>query len=148
MAKQLYIRLQEPTVELVIVSKPDAANQTSSVVVGFKRYAVDQIKDKFDSFEQAGKDGEETAVTFLSNEIIYIKKAQLDIYEDDVFVETITVEDTRTATPVVDFWETPKECLIVLSGYFLNSTPWKSPLTDAFIKAVLNTDYKEAELKN
>ena len=148
MAKQLYVQLQTPTVELSVVARPDATGQTASIVVGFKRYTPDKIQAKFDNFKLSGETSEEAAVQFLSNEIIYIKNASLDMYDEDTYVETVVIDDTRTALPVVDFWETPKECLTVLSGYFLNSTPWKSSLTDAFIKAVLNTDYKEAELKN
>lgn len=150
MAKKLFVKLQSPSVEIKVTSAESADNQTSSIIVAFKRYPVDKIQAKLDTFTEAAKLSEEAAVEFIKSEILYIKDASVDIYDDSTFefIETIKVEDTRTAQPVADFWEDSDSCLTVLTDNYLLSAPWKSAFSDAFIKAVINRDFKEAEVKN
>lgn len=147
MAKQLFVKLQTPSVEIRVESKPDASGEISAITVGFKRYPIDKIESILEEFKSAGSD-ENKAIDFIKSQIIYIKNASLDVYEDDKFVETLVIDDTRDAKPFDSFWETGAEALAVLSSYYLNSTPWKGQITDSFMKALINTDYKEAEIKN
>ena len=147
MAKQLFVKLQTPSVEIRVESRPDASGEVALILVGFKRYPTDKIEGIIEQFKTAAE-SEEAALEFLAGQMIYIKGASLDVYEEDTFSETLIIEDTRTAKPFEPFWETGKEALAVLSSYYLNSAPWKAQLTDAFMKALVNIDFKDAEVKN
>ena len=143
MAKQLFIKLQTPTIELEVKAQ-DASGTEGSILVGFKRYPLDQLASKFEpnATEEAKSD-----LDFFSAEIIYIKNATLEVYEDGKFLEDLVITDTRTAEPN-EFFQGAKEALDVLLGYYLNSAPWKDALITAYRTALLNTSFKEAELKN
>jgi hypothetical protein len=143
MAKQLFIKLQTPTVELP-VKATDASGSTGEIQVGFKRYNLDELKTKFDN---PTKLEAETDLEFFSKEIIYIKNAVLEIYDNDVYLEDLVIEDTRTAKPN-EFFQDPKEALAVLLGYYLNSSPWKNALLKAQQEALFNTITLDGELKN
>lgn len=147
MAKQLFVKLQSPTVDVTVNSEPDASGQSASIVVGFKRYTLDKIESILEQFKESAS-SEADAIEFIKSQIVYIKNVSLDIYDDEQFVETLVIEDTRTTQPFAPFWETSKEALAVLSSHYLNSTPWKGQLTNGFMTALVNKDYKEAEVKN
>jgi hypothetical protein len=143
MAKQLYIKLQTPTVELP-VKATDVSGVTQEILVGFKRYDLDQLKAKFDDETTLET---QTDIDFFSQEIIYIKNAVLEIHDETGFLEDLVVKDTRTAEPN-EFFQSPKEALAVLLGYYLNSSPWKNALIKAQQEALFNTSFADGELKN
>jgi len=175
MARELFVELQTPVVELVVEAS-DAAGTNSSIVVGFKRYIApdanstlpDEGKEILLKFEALNESyltelkKEERSIPreteiqdeikqLVKDHILFIKGCKLPVYDSETrkLIETLKVSDTRTAKPDKDFWETPEECLTLLAGYYLKATPWESPLFLAFQKSLLNQEIDlEALLKN
>lgn len=143
MAKQLFVKLQTPTIELKVEAK-DASGITGAIKVGFKRYTIEELQKKF---ENPTKLENETDLDFLTKEIIYIKDATLEVYDNGVYVEDLVIKDSREAEPN-EFFQEPKEALAVLLGYYLNSSPWKNALLKSYQEALFNTNFAEGELKN
>ena len=150
--------LQTPSIELVIDAK-DASGEKDSALFGFKRYTAvkgeNRMKDLqaiLDSGAKRAEDGDTSSAeldAFLTKEILYIKK--LVLKTEDTLTgkkELMKIEDTRTAKPVDGFWGTGVECLSVLVGYYIESSPWKTSLITGVMKAILNNDYEEALAKN
>ncbi|MCK9622888.1 MAG: hypothetical protein M0R47_20425 [Methylobacter sp.] len=143
MAKQFYIKLQSPFIEMPVEAE-DASGKVSSLLVGFKRYPTKEVEVKLNSFKDLTED---QYVEYLKNEILYIKNAVLEVYDGGVYVEDLVIEDTRTAKPN-EFFQEADNVLVVLLEYYLSSAPWKNSLFSAFIKSLYNVSFKEAELKN
>lgn len=143
MAKKLYTKLQTPTVELTVTAT-DVAGNVNSIKVGFKRYTIEELQKKF---ENPTKLENETDLDFLTKEIIYIKDATLEVYDNGVYVEDLVIKDSREVEPN-EFFQEPKEALAVLLGYYLNSSPWKNALLKSYQEALFNTNFAEGELKN
>jgi len=156
--KQLYVRLQTPVIELTVKAK-DSSGANDKIVVGFKRYNLEeaekQLKEFQEVIEQQLEDMQEgTAISeevnsFIKDKVVYIKQAKLEIYdtEADKTVELV-IPDTRKAKPNEDFWESPDECLDALLDLYLSAAPWRSSLITALQKALLNMDYEAEQLKN
>jgi len=142
MTKQFYIKLQTPTVELPVTAT-DASGKTETIQVGFKRYSLDQLEAKFNETT----DLTESDMDFLTKEIIYIKNGTLEVYDDGKYLEDFIVKDTREVEPN-EFFQDTKDALVVLLGYYLNSSPWKDALIAAYTNSVKNMGYKDGELKN
>ena len=153
MTIQIAIKLQTPTIELPVKAK-DASGAKDTILVGFKRYPIDEaqvkldlVQDLLDSADKA-KNLESTELdTFLTNEIVYIKQIKLDIDENGKPRE-LSIPDTRQAKPIADLWENGDECLSVLLKMYLSSAPYRLALILAGQKALYNNDYSQEELKN
>jgi hypothetical protein len=146
MAKKLFVKLQTPSIELK-VKATDASSATSEILVGFKRYDLSQLEAKF---KEQTPDSTDTNAdfNFISKEVIYIKNAVLEIYDEKgEYLEDLVVADTRTVEPN-EFFQTPAEALVVLLEHYMGSNPWKNSLFEAYRDALVNVSYKEAELKN
>jgi hypothetical protein len=154
MAVKLFIKLQTPTIELKVSAK-DAAGNKDSFTVGFKRYDLATAQVKLEQlqniFEAVSK---ETALdskelnTFIKNEIVFLKQLKLDLEDENGNSKELSVADTRTVKPNESLWETADECLAVLLDMYLGSAPYRLSLITALQKALLNSDYSEAEVKN
>lgn len=149
MSKKLFVKLQAPTIELEVKSTADPANEKASIIIGFKRFDLKNLEAKLNSFNEALKASLENADEFVKNDIVYIKNAIVEIYDEDTFAleETIEIPDTRIATPT-SFWGDAKECLSVLVEHYLSSAPWKGPIYEAYGKAISNFEIKEEQAKN
>lgn len=147
MAKKFYIASQAPFVELEIVSEKDAEGISEKLLVGFKRYGLAEAQEKINSFKELS---ESEAQTLLQKEVLYIKNAQVKVYDDETLevVDTIKVSDTRKAQPYEPFWGDKNEALAVLLEHYLDSTPWRGSFIQGYIKSLINLDYKDAEAKN
>lgn len=147
MAKKLFVKLQTPSIELK-VKATDASGSVSEILVGFKRYDLSQLEAKFKEQVPDAATDTNADFNFISKEVIYIKNAVLEIYDDNGnYLEDLVVEDTRTVEPN-EFFQTPKEALDVLLTHYMGSNPWKNSLFEAYRDALVNVSYKEAELKN
>jgi len=158
MAKQLFVKLQTPVIELTIKAK-DSSGATDKIVVGFKRYKLEEAEKELTTFQELleqqiedMKDGSLASKeidAYIKSQVIYIKQAKLEIYdsENDKTIELV-VPDTRKAKPNDDFWGTSDECLAALLDLYLSAAPWRSSLITALQKALLNVDYEAEQLKN
>jgi len=155
MALQLYVKLQTPTIELQVKAK-DASGNKDSLIVGFKRYELKETEVKFKQLQDILEETQtnnslnsEELNTFVKDELVYIKAAKVESYDDETKVsKDIVISDTRTAKKIETLWDTPEECLDVLLNYYLASAPYRVSLISAMQKALLNNDYESAELKN
>ena len=146
MAKKLFIKLQTPTIEMEVTAK-DASGKEDKILVGFKRYTVEQLQAKFKEAENQQLD-ETSDFKFMSEEVVYLKNVVLEIYdENDKYLEDLVVADTRTVTQN-EFFQDSKDALDVLLKHYINSNPWKNSLFEAYRKALLNMSYEDAEAKN
>lgn len=149
MAKNLYIKLQSPVVELEVKTK-DCSGKEESLLVGFKRYDIKVSEDKLKTFLSLIEKDESTSKEYLNGfikgEVSYLKNVQLDIEEDGV-VKPILVKDTRdVAFP--DIWKTAEECLGGLLDLYLMSSPWRVPFITTLQKAMYNVDLDSLNIKN
>lgn len=153
---KLYVRLQQPTIELTIKAKDSAGNK-DSIIVGFKRYEVDKATKELGKLqelftEQLDVPGDEIDTTDIDNFIIsnieYIRQANLVLINEDGRESNLSIIDTRKAKPVAERWENEVECLAALLELYLSSAPWRSALTDAVQKALVNKEYDEGLVKN
>ncbi len=153
MAIQIAIKLQTPTIELPVKAK-DASGAKDTILVGFKRYPIEEAQAKLDTLQSLldsadkVKSLESTELdNFITNEIVYIKQIKLDLNENGKSRE-LAIADTRQVKPIADLWETGDECLSVLLKMYLSSAPYRLALILAGQKALLNNDYSQDELKN
>ena len=157
MALKLYVKLQTPTIELKVSAK-DIAGTKDSIQVGFKRYPVTEAQVKIAELQDIWKELSESSDTtpdtkkfdkFLRDQIVYIKGFEGETQDStDGSVKKLSVTDTRTVKPIETLWDTPEECLVVLLDGFLECAPIRVSLQNALTKALVNTDYSEAETKN
>lgn len=149
MAIKLTVKLQRPTIELVVKAK-DSAGDKDSFKAGFKRYTYAETQTKFKELQAISleaNEGDDKSDDLIKNEIVYLKDVKLEIEENGV-TKDLHVADTRTAKPIPTLWETSEECLAVLLDVFLNSAPYRVGLLEASTKALINNDYSSAEVKN
>lgn len=168
MAKQLYVKLQTPTIELLVKAE-DSSKTKAALTVGFKRYEMEQTDLKLEELQEIlkehlrllqlrQKNTEEVSqeeineansqiTKFIASEIVYILKAKVDVEEEGKLSE-LAIPDTRKAKPVEDFWESPDECLAALLEMYLASAPWRSSFVASLQAALLNSNYEEGKAKN
>lgn len=85
----------------------------------------------------------------ILNSIVYLKEAKVLVVDDEKGSESyLTIPDTRKAKPNEDFWEDKAGCLAALLDMYLDASPWRSSLTSAYQKSLLNVDTSEAKRKN
>jgi len=150
MAKHLYVKLQSPTVELEVIAKDSTGNQ-EKVLVGFKRYNIEESQKRLDSFKDLVE--KETSSSFglldnfLKEEIVYLKNISFDVEEEEKTV-SITIKDTREESLREGLWETREICLETLLNLFLSSSPWRLPFITTLQKALYNVDFDSLNLKN
>ena len=85
----------------------------------------------------------------IRDSIVYLKTAKVLVIDEETDNESyLTVPDTRKAKPNEDFWESADECLAALLDMYLDASPWRSSLTSAYQKSLLNVDTSEAKRKN
>jgi hypothetical protein len=154
MSLSIKLKLQTPTIELVVVAK-DASGNSETIKVGFKRYSVEESKIKFKELEQIQSkltlDTVETEEldNFIKGEIVYIKGASITIEDSATGTERImSIPDSRTIKPIETLWSDADECKDLLTSAYLTSAPYRVSLLDSMQKAFLNNDYKEASVKN
>lgn len=154
MATKLYIKLQTPTIELLVKAK-DVSGAKESMLVGFKRYETITAQEKLTTLQdlladaQANNLNSSSLDKFIKEEIVYIKQAKLELYDEvSKATKDLLIQDTRTAKPNDGLWETSEQCLDVLLDLYLSSAPWRLSLILMGQKALLNNDYSEAEVKN
>jgi hypothetical protein len=150
---RIYIKLQTPSIELA-VEAVDAAGTKDSIKVGFKRYdltdaqaKLDKLQELLSDAQEAGSLSSQTLDTFIKDEIIYIKQAKLEL-EEDGKSKDLLIADTRTTKPVADLWDDSESALDLLTSMYLSSAPYRLALILASQKALLNSDYSGAEVKN
>jgi hypothetical protein len=155
--KQLYVKLSTPIIELSVKSK-DASGTKDSMLVGFKRYKVEdsqkqlkQLQHLLEAQVESIQDTDEIETTeldlYIASQIVYIKQANL-VYIEDGKETTLQIPDTRKAKPIADLWEGSDECLSVLVDLYLSSSPTRSALTSSLQHALVNSDFDNGELKN
>jgi hypothetical protein len=147
MAKKLFISSQSPFVEIPVTSAKDAEGKETKIIIGLRRYDPKEAQQKIDTITGLSED---EAFKIIKKEIIYIKNAVVTVYDEETLevAETINVKDTRTVKSIEPFWEDASGALEVLTDMYLESTPWKGSLLTAYLKALYNLDFKEAEIKN
>jgi hypothetical protein len=153
MAVKLFVKLQVPTIELKVSAK-DAAGIKDSILVGFKRYEISDAQKRLNILQdlltsaQADNSLDSQALdVFIKNEVIYIKQAKLELEEDGKTRELV-IQDTRTTKPIEELWANNEEALDVLTTAYLASSPYRLSLILSAQKALFNSDYSEAEVKN
>jgi len=155
--KQLFVKLQLPTIELTVKSK-DASGTKDYMLVGFKRYNVEdsqkQLKQlqhlleaQVESIEENDRIETTELDLYIASQIVYIKQANL-VYIEDGKETNLQIPDTRKAKPIADLWETSEDCLSVLVDLYLASSPTRSALTSSLQHALVNSDFDNGELKN
>lgn len=146
MSKKLFVKLQAPSIELLVEAK-DSSGEAAKMLVGFKRYEHKVSAEKLKEVENLS--GQEAEDNFIKNEILYLKNVSVEVYDDVTGQKDseLKVADTRTAAQSA-FWGGPEECLSVLVDHYLASTPWKAALTTAMFKALTNVKFEEDKLKN
>ncbi len=154
--KQLYVKLQTPIIELPVKAK-DSSGAKDSIVIGFKRYKIEESEKLLQDFQEllknqleAGEVSDSTeANTFIKSMVVYIKQAKPVIYDSETEKEVeLSIMDTRKAKPNEGLWEDADSCLDALLELYLSSAPWRSSLINAMTKALLNVNYEEESLKN
>lgn len=151
MAKKLFVKLQSPTIELV-VKGTDASGKEASITIGCKRYNLDDLEKQQKLLQEAVAD-DVLLDKYVKDNVLYILNASVDIYDvndntDPVFVESIAVPDTRSVAPVEFFWADSKACLAALLDGYLSSIPWKNSFIEALTKAIINIDMTADRAKN
>ena len=155
--KQLYVKLQTPVIELTVKAE-DSSKTKDSMIVGFKRYPLEEadkelkkfqqlLEEQLDSMQEGTSDLEEVN-NFIKSQIEYIKQAHVVIHDEAGKESELTVADTRKAKPNDGLWDDADSCLDALLDLYLSSTPYRSSLITALQKALLNMDYEEEQLKN
>ena len=153
MAQKLFIKLQTPTLELTINAK-DGGGTSASILAGFKRYPSEVGEAKLKEFQELlnrGDDvGKNSINTFLSNEIVYLKKVPIIVEDSETGVsKEILVKDTRDAVkPNETLWDNPADCLVVLLEHFMESNPWRVSLIEGVLKSLTNMDFNSDKSKN
>lgn len=155
--KQLFVKLQTPTIELTVKAK-DSSGAKDSAVFGFVRTNLEESDKELKVFAELLDEQLENAKEgvintkdvneFIKSKILYLKQAKLEVYDEDTdkTVE-LQIPDTRKAKKNEDFWEDAGECLIALLDLYLSASPWRSSIINALQKALVNVDYEE-DLKN
>ena len=157
---KLYVELQQPVIELTITAR-DSTKQKSKIIVGFKRFEAKESTKLLNKMQELLKEiaaelsdpnidkiDTEELDNFIKEKILYIRQASLVTIQEDGSKSTLTIQDTRKAKPLEDFWETSEDCLIALLDMYLASSPWRSSFNIALQKALVNNDFEEDELKN
>jgi len=158
MAKQLFVKLQTPSIELSIKAK-DSSGAKDSIIIGFTRYPLKEAEKELKIFQELleeqleelkeGNLEPEAIDKFIKSKVLYIKQAKLEIHDNETGKDIeLIVPDTRKAKPNDDFWETTDECLAALLDLYLSASPWRSSIITAIQKALLNVDYEDGQLKN
>lgn len=128
--KKVYIVGQFPFVEKEVSSE----SSSLKVTVGFKKYSSTDFMNKLAAFE--GKTEEEIK-SMLREEVLYLKGAPIETYEedDDMFTpkDKVLVEDTRQVKPLEGVWEDKKQCLTVLLDLYLSDASWALSLFNNFM---------------
>lgn len=91
---------------------------------------------------------EEAITTFIMKEIVYLKNVEVNYLDESGKEVKLNVADTRQIKPVDNLWVTSEDCLTTLLLLYLASAPYRSSISSAMQKALLNNDYEEAEIKN
>lgn len=152
MAVKLFVKLQTPTIELKVEAK-DVSGSKEYINIGFKRYEIKEAEAKIEQLKTVSEDFKNLdtneVIKFIKNEVVYIKQAKVELFDDELNLpKDLVISDTRTVKPNEGLWGTPDECLAVLLDLYLASAPWRLSLIIALQQALINVDYKEAELKN
>jgi len=80
--------------------------------------------------------------------ILYIKGTSISDYDkDNNPIFTKVIEDTRTVTPLPEYWETPEEALQIILDSFFDNKGWKEAIL-AKHQESLSTDYSVERSKN
>lgn len=148
MAKQLFVKLQTPVIELVITAT-DASGKKESITGGFKRYDEKTSEGLLKTFNEVygASQKEEELLAFVKQNVLYLKNVKLEIVEDGKTTELV-VKDTREAAAVTELWTTPEECLTLLLDTFMASAPWRLEITLSVQKALYNINLEDSRLKN
>jgi hypothetical protein len=148
--KKFYVKLQQPTVEMVVRSSKDCSGETSWVSVVFKRYEAADSDTKYDLFNGLIQNTDIEAVKkHIKSEIVALKNVVLDSLDDDGLVTEYHIADTRVVEDQPELWGAKEKCLDFLLDMYLSSTPWSSSLTKALFSVYINMDLSaEAKLGN
>jgi hypothetical protein len=152
---KLFVKLQTPTIELVLSAK-DASGQIDKLTVGFKRLEAEDASKKllelqkiFQTQADSVEDIDTTAIdAFVVAHVAYFKKVNLVTIDDNDQQSSLSILDTRKAKPFAGRWETPEECLAALLDMYLASSPWRPAFNEGVQKALVNADMDEGKLKN
>lgn len=150
MALKVFVKLQTPTIELKVEAK-DASGVKDSILVGFKRYEIKQTEAKLKALQETLENIEDTSKLeeAIKAEVVYIKQAKVTLFDEEKKTEKeLLVQDTRTAKLVETLWENSDECLAVLLDLYLSSSPYRVSFMSGMQKALINSDFENAEAKN
>jgi hypothetical protein len=149
---EIFIELQNPTVEIPVKSDKDPQGKRAEILVGFKRYEVSEGRGRYEELLDLVSDKEmseeekfDKTCDAILQEVEFLAKVKLTILEEDKRKE-ITL-DTRKLPE--GLFESETEARETLVRKFLNSTPWRQPFINALFEAFLNVSFSErAEIKN
>lgn len=148
------LRLQAPSIELPVIAR-DASGATETIILGFKRYDVEDTRKKFKALseihERITDDNPDPTEldAFVREEILYVKKANIEVTDNETgATRNISVPDSRVVKPVEALWESSEECVSLLLSAYLTSAPYRVSILGALSKAFLNNDYAEGSAKN
>lgn len=161
MARKLYVRLQQPTIELTVVGI-DGGGKKASVLTGFKRYKLteastklkelDSLRDEVTAQVDSGINDADLDTSkldaFIQDNIQYFLNEELVTEDENGKIGKLKIKDTRLVTPEEDFWDTPEECKNVILAMYLDSLAWRMGFSSKLQDALVNTKFDEDELKN
>lgn len=171
---QYFLSLQTPTVELTVTGS-DPAGKQSSILVGFKRYELEEAQARLDAFSEANKpledlgkleeDGVEidkstwreastqvrAAINdMLREEIVYFRNIQLSEEvpgRSGEYRKGLLIADSRNFKDEAVL--AGKSCLDFLLDMHLASSLWRNALVSSMMSSISNIKLgKEAEAKN
>ena len=161
MARQLYVRLASPTIELT-VEGVDGGGKKAFIVAGFKRYPIkeaafklqelDKLREEINAQVEAEVSDTELDTSrldaFLKDNVVYLLDETLLTLDGSGKEGKLKIKDTRLASPEEDFWETPEECKDFILDMYLDSLAWRLGFSNKLSDALINTKFEEAQLKN
>lgn len=161
MKRQLYVKLQTPSIELT-VEGIDGGGRKASVLVGFRRFEIAEASDKLEELEalrkevqdqiEAGTKDKELDTSgldkFLASNVLYFLNEELLTVDENGKQGKLKIKDSRLAPPEEDFWETPEECKEVILGMYLNSLAWRTGFSLKLQDALVNTQISDDQIKN
>lgn len=86
---------------------------------------------------------------FYKSQILFIKRASLEIEDEKGKSKDLVIADTRTAEPVDSLWSSSDECLVVLLDVYMQNLTIRESLTKLITDTIFNLNISnEAKGKN
>lgn len=147
---KFFVSLQTPSVEHAVKAL-DGSGNSSSMLVGFKRYGSEESSRLIESSKDMNVASEEFKA-FVRQHILYYKNVETQIPTENGGFTRYVIKDTRKIPADCPLLEEDPDLDIfeVLTDMFMDSAPWRTALTRALYTVLGNMDLKslEADLKN